>query len=67
MIISTVNHKISVGLYRDNGLAAINNANGLNLDSIRKDAIVLLKEEGLSSIIETNFNKTHFLDITFNL
>ena len=44
-IISTVNHKSSVGLYRDNGLAAINNVNGLNLDSIRKDAIVLFKEE----------------------
>ena len=41
--------------------------NGLNLDSIRKDAIVLFKEEWLSTIIETNFNKTHFLDITFNV
>ena len=33
---STVNHKSSVGLYRDNGLAAVNNANGPKLDRIKK-------------------------------
>ena len=44
----------SVGLYRDDGLAAINNANGPKLDRIRKDIIALFKEEGLSITIETN-------------
>ena len=56
-----------IGLYRDNGLAAINNADGPNLDRIRKDVIALFKEEGLSIIIETNLNERHLLDITFNL
>ena len=65
--LSTVNDKSSVGLYRDNGLAAINNADGPNLDRIRKDVIALFKEEGLSIIIETNLNERHLLDITFNL
>ena len=65
--VSTVNDKSSVGLYRDNGLAAVNNANGPKLDRIRKYIIALFKEEGLSIIIEINLNETHFLDITFNL
>ena len=65
--VSTVDDKSSVGLYRDNVLAAINNANDLNLNRIRKDVIALFKEEELSIIMEINLNETHFLDITFNL
>ena len=65
--LSIVIDKSSVGLYRDDGLAAINNANGPKLDRIRKDIIVLLKEEGLSITIETNLIETDFLDVTFNL
>ena len=64
--LSTVIDKSSVGLYRDDGLAAINNANGPKLDRIRKDIIALFKEEGLSITIETNLIKTDFLDVTFN-
>ena len=45
--LSTVIDKSSVGLYRDNGLAAINNANGAKLDRIREDIITLFKEKGL--------------------
>ena len=65
--LSTVIDKSSVGLYRDDGLAAINNANGPKLDRIRKDIIALFKEEGLPITIETNFTKTDFLDVSFNL
>ena len=65
--LSTVIDKSSVGLYRDAGLAAINNANGPKLDRIRKDIIALFKEEGLSITIETNLIETDFLDVTFNL
>ena len=65
--LSTVNDKSSDGLYRDNGIAAVNNANGSKLGRIRKDVIALFKEEELSIIIEINLNQTHFLDITFNL
>ena len=45
--LSTVIDKSSVGLYRDDGLAAINNANDPKLDRIRKYIIALFKEEGL--------------------
>ena len=44
--LSAVIDKSSVGLYRDNGLDAINNANGPKLDRIRKDILALFKEEG---------------------
>ena len=65
--LSFVIDKSSVGLYRDNGLAVINNVNGSKLDRIRKDIIVLFKEEVLSLTIEINLIKTDFLDATFNL
>ena len=64
--LSTVVDKSSVGLYRDNGLAAKNNANGPKLDRIRKD-IALFKEERLSITIETNLIETDFLGVTLNL
>ena len=59
-------YRNSVGLYRDDGLAAINNANAPKLDRIREDIIALFKEDGLSITIETNLIKTDFLDVTFN-
>ena len=65
--LSIVIDKSSVGLYRDDGLAAINNANGPKLDRIRKDIIALFKEEGLSITIETNLIETDFLGVTLNL
>ena len=65
--LSTVIDKSSVGLYRDNGLAPINNANGPKLHRIRKDIITSFKEERLSITIETNLVETDYLDVTFNL
>ena len=44
--------KSSVGLYRDDGLTAMNNANHPRLIRIRKDIIALIKEEGLSITIK---------------
>ena len=44
---STVINKSSVDLYRYDGQAAINNANGAKLDRIRKDIIAVFQEEGL--------------------
>ena len=57
----------NVGLYRDDGLAAINSSSGPVLDKMRKDIIALFKNEGLSITIETNLFETDFLDVTFNL
>ena len=57
----------NVGLYRDDGLAVIHQANGPNMDRIRKDIIALFKSEGLSITIHTNLIETDFLDVSFNL
>ena len=65
--LSTVIDKSNVDLYRDDGLAAINNANDPKLDRIRKDIIALFKEKGLSITTKTNLLETDFLDVTFNL
>ena len=59
--------KENVGLYRDDGLAAINSCSGPALDRTRKNIIALFKKEGLIITIETNLAKTDFLDVTFNL
>ena len=57
----------NIGLYRDNGLAAIHQAKGPKIDKIRKDIIPLFKSEGLSITIDTNLIETDFLDVSFNL
>ena len=59
--LSSVIYKSGVGIYKDDGLAAINNTNGPKLDRFRKDFIALFKEEGVSITIETGF-----LGVTFN-
>ena len=59
--------KNCVGLYRDDGLAAIRSSSGRLLDRLRKDIIKIFKGEGLSITIETNLRVTDFLDVTFDL
>ena len=65
--LSVLLHKEDVGLYRDDGLAVVDNANGPKLDKLRKKIITIFKAEGLSITIETNLRETDFLDVTFNL
>ena len=57
----------NVGLYRDDGLVAVNSSSGPVLDKMKKNIIVLFKNEGLSITIETNLFETDFLDVIFNL
>ena len=64
---STVIDRHCVGLYRDDGLAAINNANCSKLVRIRKDIIALFKEEGFSVTIKTNLIETNFLNVILNI
>ena len=49
----------NMGLYRDDGLAAIKSTIG--------PSSLFFKEEGLTIIIDTNLIKIYFLDVTFNL
>ena len=56
-----------VGLYRDDGLTVIHQANGPKMDRISKDIIALFKSEGLSFTIDTSLIETNFLNVSFNL
>ena len=57
----------NIGLYRDDGLAAFEHANGPQSDRTRKDIIKAFEEIGLKITIQTNLKVVNFLDITFNL
>ena len=65
--LSPLLEKENFGLYRDDGLATVNNSIGPVLDRIKKDIISIFKNEGLSITIETNLIETDLLDVTFNL
>ena len=59
--------KECIGLYRDDGLGVLRNANGHDSDKIRKKLIQLFKTNGLSIEIKCNLKTVDFLDITFDL
>ena len=67
LILSSLTARKNVGLYRDDGLAAINSSSGPVLDKMRNNIIALFKNDGLSITIETNLFETDFLDVIFNL
>ena len=58
--------KINVGLYRDDGLAAIN-ASPRQTEKIKKTICLIFKEQGLNITIEANKKVVDFLDVTLNL
>ena len=55
----------NVGIYRDDGLAVINQANGPKMEENK--IIALFKSEELSTTIDTNLIETEFFDDSFNL
>ena len=59
--------KDTIGLYRDDGLAAIRSTSGRKFDKLRKDITALFKSEGLSITIEIKLPITDFLDVTLDL
>ena len=65
--LTTLIQKEHIGLYRDDGLAVVLDANGPKMDKLRKSIIQVFKDEGLSITIETNLKETDFLDVTFNI
>ena len=58
--------KESIGLYRDDGLAAIK-LSGPQADRARKDIIEIFKQCGLRVTIDILLKETDFLDITMDL
>ena len=65
--LSTLIDKRNVGLYRDDGLAAIRGSSGRKFDKLRKDITGLFQEEGLRITIKANQSATDYLDVTFDL
>ena len=65
--LSNIINKRNIGLYRDDGLPVIENANGPKLDRVRKDVIAISHNEGLKITIDRNLITTDFLDVTLDL
>ena len=59
--------KNSVGLYRDDGLAHLENLSPQQTENLKKKMFNLFKVEGLRITIETNLRKVNFLDTTLCL
>ena len=56
-----------VGLYRDDGLAVITDANGPKIDKIKKKLHRCFKDENLKIVVNVNMVKVDFLDIHLNI
>ena len=61
------NDSKSMGLYRDDGLAALKDAPGHDADLARKKTLQVFKQHGLRITINTNLKIVNFLDATFDL
>ena len=59
--------KNNVGLYRDDGLVLLRNANGPQSERTRKDITREFKKQGLNISINTNLKICNLLDVTLNL
>lgn len=56
-----------IGLYRDDGLAAITTTSGRLADKARKDLIQIFANFGLKITADANLKRVNFLDITLDL
>lgn len=57
----------SVGLYRDDGLMAIQGSTGRQKDKLRKNIEKTFKDNGFGITCEVNLDTVSFLDVEFNL
>ena len=55
------------GLYRDDGLAIAENADGPKVERLRKNIIRTFKTEGLKVTVDTKAKAVDFLDVTLDL
>ncbi|CAB4036789.1 Hypothetical predicted protein, partial [Paramuricea clavata] len=56
-----------VGLYRDDGLAALRTTSGRLADKARKELITIFESIGLRIIAQKNIECVNFLDLTLDL
>ena len=57
----------NVGLYCDDGLAVVSTRSGRLCDKERKEIIRIFNNFGLKITVQTNQQRTNFLDLTFDL
>ena len=57
----------NIGLYRDDGLAALTSCPGNHMERKRKDLTKLFQDHGLKIIADTNLTSVNFLDIRLDL
>ena len=57
----------NIGLYRDDGLICFAYKPGPELEKTKKNICKIFKDESLNIPIETNFDITEYLDVTFTL
>ena len=55
------------GLYRDDGLAAIKDLPGPEIERLKKNVVTTFKDCGLNITIEANIHTVNYLDVTFDL
>ena len=56
----------SLGLYRDDGLAYMENVKEHNADKMKKELIKIFKNAGLNKTVDTNLKIVNYLDVTLN-
>ena len=59
--------KSNVGLYRDDGIAILENTPGPDTERIKKKIMKFFQQNGLKITIDANVIQANFLDVTFNL
>ena len=57
----------NIRLYRDDGLAVLNNASGPASEKVKKHLQYLFEQKGLQIIIACNLKVINYLDVAFNL
>ena len=65
--VSNIVDKKSIGLYRDDGLAILQNLSGPQIEHKRKDIIKMFKTASLNVTIQAGLCIFNFLDMQFNL
>ena len=65
--LSTKCDKENIGLYRDDGLAAVKNQSGPQTERLKKEFQKIFNENGLKIVIQCNLKVVDYLDATFNL
>ena len=67
LLLSKHINKNHIGLYRDEGLAILNNISGPKAEKLKKKFQKLFKGKDLEIIIQYYLKITNYLDITLNL